>query len=98
MTTARKMTVPITVGARNPCIDAKKLAKFEGIPGKVEVRVRNGYLSTGYEAVNRSLPPNLRCLDGQIWVNGLTSVEFREIRGFTMTRAAQYYWGRTSSA
>lgn len=67
-------------------------------PGKVEVRVRNGYLSTGFPSVNQALPDFLRCYEVteggksvRKWVSGLSEKHVPELDGVFPNQVVQQY-------
>lgn len=67
-------------------------------PGKVEVRVRNGYLSTGFPSVNQALPDFLRCYEVtengkpvRKWVYGQSEKHLPELDGVFPNQVVQHF-------
>lgn len=77
---------------------------MDGI-GKVTVQIRNGYLSTGYDYVTKTLPPFLRCYETAVggktvrkWVGGVSETPISELDDKYANAVVQYYYGKNREA
>lgn len=80
------------------CKDWSGYTLMDGM-GKVTVQIRNGYVSTGYDHVTKTLPPFLRCYehpgsDGKKvrkWVSGPTETHIPELDDMYPNAVVQLY-------
>lgn len=86
------------------CKDWSGYTLMDGI-GKVTVQIRNGYLSTGYDYVSKTLPPFLRCYESAVggktvrkWVGGVSETPISELDDKYANAVVQYYYGKNREA
>lgn len=91
----------ITKGApmsKRLCKDWSGYTLMDGM-GKVTVQIRNGYLSTGYDHVTKTLPPFLRCYEHpgnggktvRKWVHGVSETHIPELDDMYPNAVVQLY-------
>lgn len=80
-----------------PAKDFTGYAVMDGL-GKVQIMVKNGYISTGYKHLDRSFPTLLRQLEGRIWVSGVTETVIDELRGFYPSQVVKFYHAKANEA
>ena len=76
-----------------PCEDWSGYTVMD-VFGKVEVRTRDGYLSTQYPQINKTFPFLLRCFDNngtREWAHGIETMFIHELRGMYPNAVVQHY-------